>query len=308
MRIFTLETTRDLLEWIQGETGNIITFALLSPDHEHLHAGERVTCNNQTYRYRSYRSLVDLAEIAQCRMLTPERLDACCVIIRFARLETTSSFHYDAPKQAQEKYGADSAYAAITKSEEPSFLEPFLRALHNVKLETRRRILDLGINSGDEFEVMRRHVGDTLFNAQSYVGIDHSASAIALARERFGSNVALHVSDINAIDALSLEPFDLIVSIGTLQSPGINMKPFLMHLVQNYLNSNGALILGFPNCRWMDGEMLYGAKAPNYSFSEQSLLYNDVMFCKKYLQQHKFRVTLTGKHYLFLTATKIGQN
>ena len=126
-----------------------------------------------------------------------------------------------------------------------------------------------------------------------------------MARERFGSNVALHVNDINTIDALDLGAFDLIVSIGTLQSPGINMKPFLMHLVQNYLEPGGALILGFPNCRWIDGEMLYGAKAPNYPFSEQSLLYNDVMFCKKYLQQHKFRVTLTGKQYLFLTATKI---
>ena len=119
MRIFTLESTQDLLEWIESETGDIITFALLSPDHEHLHAGELVTCNAQTYRYRSYRSLVDLAEITQCRMLTPERLDACCVIIRFARLESARSFHRDTPSVAAEKYGADSAYAAITKSEEP---------------------------------------------------------------------------------------------------------------------------------------------------------------------------------------------
>ncbi|MGE4473070.1 MAG: methyltransferase, partial [Sulfuricurvum sp.] len=31
----------------------------------------------------------------------------------------------------------------------------------------------------------------------------------------------------------------------------------------------------------------------------------DIYYCKKYLQQKKFRVTLTGKDYLFLTATKI---
>jgi hypothetical protein len=78
-----------------------------------------------------------------------------------------------------------------------------------------------------------------------------------------------------------------------------------MQIVQNYLKKDGSMILGFPNCRWIDGEMVYGAKAKNYSFSEMSLLYKDVIFCKKYLQQKKFRVTITGKDYIFLTATSI---
>jgi hypothetical protein len=78
-----------------------------------------------------------------------------------------------------------------------------------------------------------------------------------------------------------------------------------MKLVQEYLTQNGALILGFPNSRWMGGEMIYGAKAPNYPYSEMTLLYKDVYYCKKYLQQKKFRVTLTGKDYVFLTATSI---
>jgi hypothetical protein len=34
-------------------------------------------------------------------------------------------------------------------------------------------------------------------------------------------------------------------------------------------------------------------------------LYKDVYFCKKYLQQKKFKVTLTGKEYVFLTANAI---
>jgi len=117
--------------------------------------------------------------------------------------------------------------------------------------------------------------------------------------------VTFHVHDINHLEALELGRFDLIVSIGTLQSPGVDFKPLFMALVQEYLAPGGAVILGFPNCRWMGGEMLYGAKAPNYAFSEQSLLYKDVYFCKKYLQQKKFRVTLSGKPYLFLAATPI---
>jgi len=48
-------------------------------------------------------------------------------------------------------------------------------------------------------------------------------------------------------------------------------------------------------------------RAPNYPYPEMSLLIKDIYWIKKYLQQHKFRVTITGKEYLFVTATKIGQ-
>jgi trans-aconitate methyltransferase len=143
------------------------------------------------------------------------------------------------------------------------------------------------------------------FENLKLVGIDHSITAINEARNRFPTN-NFYASDINDIDELNLGKFDLIISIGTLQSPSINYKLFLMNLVQNYLGINGAIILGFPNSRWIGGELIYGAMAPNYNYSEMSLLYNDVIFAKKYLQQKKFRVTITGREYIFLTATKIG--
>ncbi len=302
---FTDHSMQEILSWMLAQSCDPIEFTLLDPDVARLYGGTPFACAGTTYRYHSYRSLCDLAEIVRCVMLTPKKLDDCRVRIRFARLRPQESFHSASVTTLQEKYGADSPYAAIRKSEEPAFLDAYLRALRQVKLSKRARILDLGINRGDEFEVMRRELGDEAFTCKTLVGIDHSASAIDAARARFGDHVCLHVSDINAIDTLHLKPFDLIVSIGTLQSPSIALKSFVMHLVQNYLTCNGALIFGFPNCRWMDGEMLYGAKAPNYNFSEQSLLYNDVIFCKKYLQQHRFRVTLSGKHYLFLSATKL---
>ena len=53
-----------------------------------------------------------------------------------------------------------------------------------------------------------------------------------------------------------------------------------MDLIQNHLEDKGSIILGFPNCRWINGEVIYGAKAPNYSYSEQSILYKDVYFCR----------------------------
>ena len=36
-----------------------------------------------------------------------------------------------------------------------------------------------------------------------------------------------------------------------------------------------------------------------------SLVLKDVDWCKRYLQQHRYRVTVTGRHYLFVTATTI---
>jgi hypothetical protein len=78
-----------------------------------------------------------------------------------------------------------------------------------------------------------------------------------------------------------------------------------MSIVQKQLSRKGAIILAWPNCRWVDGEMIYGAKMKNYPFSEMSNLYKDVNFAKKYLQQKQFRVTVTGKDYIFVTATSI---
>ncbi|MEA1920166.1 MAG: methyltransferase domain-containing protein [Campylobacterota bacterium] len=304
---FTDETLFEMMQWLQTQEGDMIAFELLNPDlGRHHYSGTLLTCKDTAYRYRSYKALSDLAELLFCNMLTPQIVTECCVRIRFEKLTTTESFHLTTDTAKEEKYGTDSKFSAINKNEEPAFFSAYLKALQSVKIENRKQILDLGINTGDEFELIKTLLSPSAFKAKSFIGVDHSSSAIEEAKRRFSSsNVALHVKDINALDALTLGRSDLLISIGTLQSPGIAFKPFFMKLVQNYLTPDGAIILGFPNCRWMDGEMIYGAKAPNYNYSEQSLLYNDVIFCKKYLQQHKYRVTLTGKQYLFLTATKI---
>jgi len=190
--------------------------------------------------------------------------------------------------------------------EEPAFLYYYTQALENAKLSQRRSILNLGINTGDEFNVIKNSLDTDTYEKMKLVGVDHSKSAITYAKSSFPEeNVTFYAHDINDLERLNLGRFDLLISIGTLQSPSINFKPFFMSLVQNYLEKDAAIILGFPNSRWVGGEMIYGAKAPNYAMSEMSLLFNDVIFCKKYLQQKKYRVTLTGKQYIFLTATKI---
>ncbi|MDP3118841.1 MAG: methyltransferase domain-containing protein [Sulfuricurvum sp.] len=307
MKIFTSQPLSDILAWAYEtlKENNTLTFEVLNPDiGRGNYAGESVTVDDITYVYRSYKAWSDLGEILFCRMLTPKILTEHTVQITYEKLDLGDSFHHSDAKE--EKYGTASRFSAIHKNEEPAFLSSYLRALRSVKVGTRKRILNLGINTGDEFDLIRSILSQEEYHNIELIGIDHSISAIEKARERFDEgNATFYVHDINDLASLELGRFDLIITIGTLQSPGIEFKPLFMKLVQEYLTPNGALILGFPNCRWMGGEMIYGAKAPNYPYSEMTLLYKDVYYCKKYLQQKKFRVTLTGKDYVFLTGTKI---
>ncbi|WP_419774830.1 class I SAM-dependent methyltransferase [Halarcobacter sp.] len=285
----------------------IINIIVLNPDVvENAYAGEKILLEDEEYVYRSYKSWNDLAEKFHYKMLTPKLIDKNFVELSFLKLED-KTFH--SSKEVEEKYGVDSQFSRINKNEEPEFFHSYLQALKNVKVNKRKRVLNLGVNNAEEFELIKTAFKDE-FSEIEFVGIDYCLSAIKKAKEKFieDDNVKFYSHDINLLDELDLGKFDLIISIGTLQSSNLDFNAIFMHIVQNYLEKTGALILGFPNCRWLGGEVIYGAKAPNYSFSEKSLLYKDAFFCKKYLQQKKFRVTLTGKYYTILTATSIRAN
>ena len=308
MKAFTTEPLSDILSWAQStlKESDHLTFEVLNPDIGRGHyAGETITINGNEYLYRSYKAWSDLGELLFCRMLTPKIISEHTVQITYEKLDLSDSFHRSEEKE--EKYGIASRFAAIHKNEEPAFLSAYLRALHSVKVGERKRILNLGINTGDEFDLIRQILSSEEYMNLSLVGIDFLQSAISVAQERFNEgNAIFYVHDINDLASLDLGRFDLIITIGTLQSSTLEFKALFASLVQEYLSKEGAMILGFPNCRWMGGEMIYGAKAPNYPYSEMSILIKDIYYCKKYLQQKKFRVTVTGKDYLFLTGTKIG--
>ena len=283
-----------------------VCFEVLDPDLSTGYAGTAVEIEGTTHLYRSLKSWMELAELLGCRMRTPKPSDYPYVKLRFRRL-SDDSFHRSNAEKRAEKYGEDSPFWQIRKLEEPAFLHYYLQALENVDILNKSRILDLGVHRGDEYQAIRSLLDEASQPLPEFVGIDHAKSAIAEATRRFPEEGARFIqADINDLSRLSLGRFDLLISIGTLQSPGIAYKQLLMELVQQHLTPSGALILGFPNCRWIGGEMCYGAKVPNYTMSEMGHLYSDVIFAKKYLQQKKYRVTVTGKQYVFVTATKIG--
>ena len=280
--------------WLETilKTHNTISFIVQHPDN-----------NKDALGFKAW---VNLAELHYCKLLTPEKISNSEIRLYFKKLNLNNSFHIEITQQKEEKYGTNSKFFNIDKNREPTFLLAYKKALEAVKIKERKEVLNLGVNKADEFEFIRELIGESSFNKIDFRGIDHSKTALEYAKKRFpNNNVNFYKHDINTISQLNLPKADLIISIGTLQSPTINYKPFLMSLVQEHLTKNGALILAFPNSRWIDGELIYGAKAPNYNYSEMSLLFNDVIFAKKYLQQKKFRVTITGREYIFITATKI---
>lgn len=251
-----------------------------------------------------FKKWVDLAELLLCRLAFPEKTSQGNIRFCFEKLDTRNSFHEE-ENDIEKKYGSNSLFSKVKKNTKPSFLVHYLKALENVKIDTRLRILNLGVNSGEEFQVIVNKSKN--FQNLELVGVDYCASAIQEAQKKFAlhKNITFIQGDINHLEDLHLGTFDLIISIGTLQSSNLNFRDVFQNIVQNYLKKEGAMILGFPNCRWIDGQMIYGAWVKNYNFSELSLLFKDISASKRYLQQKKFRVTLTGKEYIFLTATSI---
>ena len=283
-----------------------VTLDVLDPDAGRgLYAGELVAHAGQQYTHRPLRVWIDLAERFGLRLLTP-RMPApqahAAPIIRltFERLDRGGRLMPTAD-DPREKYGASSPFARISKLEDPYFVIDMAEALARLALPPHARVLDLGVNTGDELALLMQ-LSPPLRDA-TLVGIDYSASAIAAARERFASspNVQLHVADLSNLVQLALGRFDLVISIGTLQSPGIDDRELIRQIVQQHLAPSGAVIIGFPNCRYIDGEVEYGTRMKNFTQPELGLLIKDVAFYRKYLQQHHRQVFVTGKHYVLVT-------
>ena len=287
MKTDTLTNTYEILEFFQTNNTKELSFIIELSLLEHM----------------GYKAFVDIAQIYKYKMLTPKEIDAKQIQLKFLKLNEESSFHKNT--QSEEKYGVDSEFFAIDKTAQPIFLYHYMEALKFCDVSSKQSILNLGINKGDEFDVIYKLLGDDNLKDKRLVGVDYSASIIEYATNKF-PDAKMLCGDINNLGALNIGKFDMIISIGTLQSSNINFNPTFMSLYQEHLEVGGAIILGFPNCRWIDSEMVYGAVAPNYSFSEMSLVLKDIHFCKKYLQQKGYRVVITGKDYLFLSARKIG--
>lgn len=303
----------EILRWIEA-TPTPFELDVLDPDRGRGHyAGEPVQIDGVRYIHRPLRVWIDLAERLGLRLCTPRLIEAPRIRLRFEPLDRGARIAGGEP--GTEKCGTESDFARIHKTEDPSFVIDMREALARVAPRPNARVLYVGCNTGDEIQLVLdlRPELDPRKGAAKHLGIDHSASALAVARERFTDYpsafeemwvaqraphmveplpeptpyVILLDLDVTAAGALTkITRFDLIVSIGTLQSPGIDDRDLLRELVQDHLEPTGSIILGVPNCRYVDGETEYGARMKNFSQPELGLVIKDIAFYRRYLQQH----------------------
>ena len=186
-KCFTTESMLEVTEYLNLEltqTAKVVSFEVLNPDcAQGVYAGKSINIKEKTYLYRGYKAWTDLAELLFCRMLTPVIVDEDMVLISFEKLNIEESFHSSQGKE--EKYGVDSPFFEINKNEEPAFLLPYKHALKNVKIQNRKCVLDLGVNSGDELHLIKEISADEDYSNTEFIGIDYSASAIDFAKKTF---------------------------------------------------------------------------------------------------------------------------
>lgn len=278
----------------------ILEFTAANPDNSvGLYTGE-LTANKNVHRGVAF--WVDLASKMNCRLLAPIITNPNEIVVRFQKLDLKNSWHGDLKSQ---KYDSEAEYARIQKFEQPDFFSDFKSAIDLIELPEKTRILFLGSNRGDEIIGFQKIVGLEKFDEFEIVGVDISESAIEYARSNINlENVTFNCADINKFVEQEMEKFDLALAISVLHSPEIDHENVLRRLVQNVVNEKCGLIFAFPNCRYVDGEVRYGAKLKNFSEPELSLLIKDVAFFKKYLQQHKFSVRILGKNYVFVVGKR----
>jgi SAM-dependent methyltransferase len=247
--------------------------------------------------HRPLRVWVELADRLELRLATPRPAGDSHVRLRFERIGSAAPTPVADPT---EKYGSASEFARISKLEDPGFVIDLDDALDRARLGPQPSVLDLGCNTAEVLgHVARRRPQATL------VGVDHSASALAIARDRFPQHRFIE-ADLAALPGLELPRFDLVLALCTLQSPGVDDRVVLQHVVQSHLAEHGSVILAVPNCRYRAGEVLHGARTKNFRQPELSLVIKHVAYFKKYLQQHKRRVFVTGRNYIFVTGVLYG--
>lgn len=306
-RQFRAEPLTEVLAHVEAAVAggaDVVELDVLDPDRGRgRYAGEPVEIDGVTYRHRPLRAWLDLADRLGLRLATPRSAAPPCVRLRLERLDPEARWQAEAPADVRERYGPASAYARIHKLEEPGFVVDLAAAFARVAAGPTARVLALGCNTGDELALLAARTPGLLEDG-ALVGVDHSEGALAVARARFGPRHRFVTADLADLPALGLGRFELVLALGLLQSPGVDDRALLRRVVQDHLAPDGAVILGVPNCRYLDGELVHGARMKNFREPELGLVVKDLAFYRKYLQQHDREVFVTGQHYLLLTAVR----
>ncbi len=300
-RSFSTEPLSVILAHLRAELASAeqVTIEVTNPDLGHgLYPGEPVGTEPHRSIHRPLRVWSDLAGRLELRLFTPvprgDRIE-----LTFARLDPAASL-LDRGRRGPGKYAPGSGFERASKLEDPDFLLDLEDALERCALRGAPRVLSLGVNAGEELiPILERHP------EARFTGVDHDPKALGVARERFGPPHEFIEADL--VSPPNLPRHDLVLCLDTLQVRDVVAEEVLLKLVRSWLQPDGCIILGLPNCRYLDGEQLHGTRLVNFRQPELSLLFKAVAHYKRFLQRQNKRVFVTGKHEILVTAIPISR-
>lgn len=282
--------------------GGFLSFIAVDPDLAvDRYSGELLMLAGHPCRYRDYQTWADLAEGLGLALCTPERAGPGLVQLRMRRLDQRGWHQTAASSGHSEKYGSQTDYSRIHRSEEPTFLLSIRRSLELLAPPPGAHILSVGCNQGDELMLIDTLLMQMQRPPARIVGVDHSASAIAAGQARLTDpRYQLHCADVNG--PLPAGQHDVIVAINILHSPSLDGQAVLSQLMREHLSPGGGMIIGLPSSRYRDHRLRFGTQVRHASQPEHSVLLKMANHYKRLLQRRGYHVTLTGKHTLLLTA------
>lgn len=280
----------------------VFIIKILNPDlSPHSHAGEKINENQvELGIHRPWKVWLEWIESLMMRMGTPQLIDRTVVMIPCFSLNKRKSWHFE--ESQREKYGDETQYSKIDKREDPFWLRDYHEALDYCKLDRGKKIVSLGCGRGDELSVIYDWFPE-IASHMNLSGLDYSETALEKGRELIPEVDFRNWDLAKAYEGP--KDIDLLISIATLQCSGFEGKSVFRSWFQNGLKAKGCVILGFPCCRYVDGQVISGPKVRNYRNPEWSLVLKDLAYYSRYLNSHKKRVMVTGRNTLFLTAIPI---
>ena len=154
--------------------------------------------------------------------------------LTFRRLDLGDAWHVRQVRPANLKNMALRPPSKDYKFEDPIFCRDFTDALSFLVVKPPMNILNIGANRGDEISALLQYVGTV--DGMKCVGLDHSASAIERARQRFlQQDVSFLNADLRELDNVHLGRNDLIIAMNTLHSPDLDGHGLLRRLIKHNL-------------------------------------------------------------------------
>ena len=289
-----------------------------SPQERDVFEGERYTSRAWSVpcRYRSLRAWLELAEVLEVRLSLEEvspQAERLTFTLSAREGSERAGWHERAlPSGHSEKYGVESAYARVSKLEEPIIARDLERALWLARPQGLKRALAVGCNQGDELlpllEALRaspQGVGEA-----QLIGVDHSASAIEEARARHQDQaLSFEVANANELSAhqLNVERYgelDLLMALNILHSPSLEGHALFKSWVKGLLKPQASVIVGLPNCRYQGSELRYGAITPHSAGQDLAQLLTEAQFYLRYLRQQGFNTFVVGRYQLLVVGRR----